>query len=130
MTWGEVPPPCPGCGSQVVVGIMSLRATCTCGWWWRDETPRGWNKPEGLDDETAYALKMRERRIRLHAVASYIDARVYQKIHGYSSDLKSHIRNVQRMVDHMESLLRDLREVMREAREEGESDGQSTRSDA
>jgi len=31
---------CPNCGAEVHLGMMSLRATCLCGWWWNDEEKR------------------------------------------------------------------------------------------
>lgn len=45
LVWSETSiSECPGCGGTVVVGIMSLCATCrTCGMYYVDtETHRGW----------------------------------------------------------------------------------------
>ncbi len=39
---------CPSCFSDVPLGIMSLRATCYCGWWWND-VDKCWNEPETQD---------------------------------------------------------------------------------
>ena len=43
MRWAGDPPPCPNCGAQNYVGIMSLAATCPCGYYWVDvRDGKGW----------------------------------------------------------------------------------------
>jgi hypothetical protein len=43
LRWDNTPD-CPNCGREIGVGIMSLRATCLCGWWWND-VDKVWNQP-------------------------------------------------------------------------------------
>jgi len=44
MTWSETSiSECPGCGATVKVGIVSLSATCACGFYYVDlDEWRGW----------------------------------------------------------------------------------------